>query len=196
MKINRAGLDKELGRKMGPILQREGRKRLMGIINGVHGQLMVEFENHPVTQEIEAGPGSSNISGTLHGYGDLFSYIGFDSGDNPIAAIKIILEKSLHLRHIPSGAKGAIQDFVISLPSMEEIEAASPMPWASGRSWVKGIEQGIAGFGKYLTRESSASRSGRAVQVEKPMRSGGFRNTSYLSGILNSLRGNIQKALR
>jgi hypothetical protein len=55
MKINRAGLDKELGRKMGPILRREGRKRLMRVINRVHGQLMAEFENHPVTKEIEAG---------------------------------------------------------------------------------------------------------------------------------------------
>jgi hypothetical protein len=196
MKINRAGLDKELGRKMAPILRREGRKRLMRVINGVHRQLMAEFENHPVTQEIEAGPGSANISGTLNGYGDLFSYIGFNSGDNPIMAVRVILEKSLHLRHVPSGAKNMIQDFVISLPSMTEIEASSPMPWAAGRSWVKGVEQGIAGFGKYLTRESPMSRSGGAVQVEKSIRGGSFHNTRYLSGILNDLRGNIQRALR
>ena len=93
MRINRAGLDRELGRQVGPILKREGRKKLMRVVNEVHRKLMSEFENHPVTQEIEAGPGTSNISGTLNGYGDLFSYIGFDAGDNPIMAIKIILEK-------------------------------------------------------------------------------------------------------
>jgi hypothetical protein len=196
MKINRTGLDKELGRQMGPILRREGRRRLMKVINDVHQKLMTEFETHPVTQEIEAGPGSSNISGTLNGYGDLFSYIGFDSGDNPIMAVRVILEKSLYLRHIPSGAKDAIQNFMISLPSMAQIEAETPMPWATGRSWVKGIEQGISGFGKYLTRQSPASRSGGAIQTEKSMRGGGFRNTQYLSAILNGLEGHIRKALK
>ena len=97
MRINRAGLDRELGRQVGPILKREGRKKLMRVVNEVHRKLMSEFENHPVTQEIEAGPGTSNISGTLNGYGDLFSYIGFDAGDNPIMAIKIILEKQKYL---------------------------------------------------------------------------------------------------
>ena len=33
-----------------------------------------ELENHPVTQEIMSGPGARNSSGTLGGYGNLFSY--------------------------------------------------------------------------------------------------------------------------
>ena len=70
------------------------------------------------------------------------------------------------------------------------------MPWASGRSWAKGIEQGISGFGKYLRKESSSGRSGGGVQADTGVRSGGFKNTTYLSGILNNLTKNIKSALR
>lgn len=34
--------------------------------------LVREYENHPVTQEIDAGPNASNSSGTLDGKGNLF----------------------------------------------------------------------------------------------------------------------------
>ena len=33
--------------------------------------LIIEYENHPVTQEIDGGPSASNISGTLGGRGNL-----------------------------------------------------------------------------------------------------------------------------
>ena len=36
-----------------------------------------DFESHPVTQELDGGENASNISGTLGGYGNLFSFLGF-----------------------------------------------------------------------------------------------------------------------
>jgi hypothetical protein len=42
------------------------------------------FDQHPVTQEINGGPSSSNISNTLNGIGNLFSFIGFYKNSNPI----------------------------------------------------------------------------------------------------------------
>lgn len=195
MKINKSGLDKELSRQFSPALKKIAKRRLMREIDKVHSELMRNFENHPITKEISKGPSALNTSGTLGGYGNLFSYIGFDSGDNPILAIRVILEKSLLVRHIPSGSKSLIENFVVSLPSMSEIEEATPMPWASGRSWVKGIEHGIAGFGRYLKMESEYSRSGAAIQSKKSIRGGAFRNTSYLSSILNQLEKSINSAL-
>ena len=35
-----------------------------------------DFANHPVTKELDNGPSSSNVSNTLGGYGNLFSFIG------------------------------------------------------------------------------------------------------------------------
>ena len=39
--------------------------------------LMRDFNEHPVTREIEGGVSAGNVSGTLAGYGNLFSFIGF-----------------------------------------------------------------------------------------------------------------------
>jgi len=55
-------------------------------------QMVNEFENHPVTKEIESGPEATNITNTLGGAGNLFSYIGFEEGSNPIEVIKDILK--------------------------------------------------------------------------------------------------------
>ena len=38
-------------------------------------KLLEEFERHPVTVEISGGTSATNISGTLGGHGNLFSYI-------------------------------------------------------------------------------------------------------------------------
>jgi hypothetical protein len=59
------------------------------------------------------------------------------------------------------------------------------MPWASGRSWASGIEKGISGLGYLLRNRSSLSRSGQAVQSSVKIRSGSFKNTPYISAIIN-----------
>ena len=129
--------------------------------------------------------------------GNLFSYIGFNDSDNPIEIVRAILKNSLNVRMLPAKGKKMIQEAVISLPTKEEIESVTPMPWASGRSWAKGIEQGISGFGRYLREESKdVGRSGGGVQASKNIRGGAFRNTTYLSGILNNLQKNIQIAIK
>ena len=54
--------------------------------------MMQNFESHPVTREFDSGPDASNLSGALGGYGNLFSYIGFYSGEDPLAAITSYLK--------------------------------------------------------------------------------------------------------
>ena len=51
-----------------------------------------EFLNHPVSKEISEGPEGANISGTLGGYGNLFSFIGFEEGRKPISEIEDVME--------------------------------------------------------------------------------------------------------
>ena len=52
---------------------------------------------HPVTQEIESGPNGYNQSGTLGGYGNLFSYIGFEEGMSPTEPLRRVLKKILKI---------------------------------------------------------------------------------------------------
>ena len=46
-------------------------------IKKIQREMISEFENHPITRELEMGPGGQNISGTLGGKGNLFTFIGF-----------------------------------------------------------------------------------------------------------------------
>jgi hypothetical protein len=145
-------------------------------------QMINEFSNHPVSQEILNGPEASNSSGCLGGYGNLFSFIGFEDDDEPLKPILEQLQATnfKYSGDVPSGVK-----FSIILPTAKEIFEATPMPWASGRSWAKGIESGISGLGFYLKLKSKNSRSGAGLQTSVKANSRRFKNQQYISLLIN-----------
>tara|TARA_B110000305_G_C19460745_1_gene654192 strand:- start:2215 stop:2853 length:639 start_codon:yes stop_codon:yes gene_type:complete len=147
-------------------------------------EMIVDFLNIPITKEIMSGPGSSNISGTLGGYGDLFSFIGFDRGDDPIGPILNLLYKS----NCKFGRMDASNKFKISIeiPTAEQIFDITPLPWAPGISWAKRMEIGLSGLGTFLSKESEHSRSGKGVQSKNQIRKGTFSNTQYISHFINN----------
>ena len=158
--------------------------------------MLAEFESHPVTKEIRGGPDAHNISGTLGGIGNLFSFIGFHDSDRPIAPVASILESSTRLNSVKKvGNDGLAFIVTIDLPSKEEITQASPIPWATARSWVIGIEQGLSGFGQFLVKPGKGRSTG-GLQVEGVIRSGGFKNRKYISAILQHLNSNLIKFLK
>ena len=148
---------------------------------------LLAFENHPVTKEIEAGKASANSSGTLGGEGSLYSFIGFNAGDDPISKLREFLSSKIKI--INKGARKSDMVFFISidLPSGDDIAEVTPLPWAPGRSWAQGIERGLAGLGNYLVKENSQSRSGGAIQVEAMIRNSSFSTTPYLTQIITDL---------
>ncbi len=143
--------------------------------NIIKEQMIREFLNLPVTQEIMGGPDSTNISGTLGGYGNLFSFIGFEQSDKPIDPILDLLESSS-----VTVRDGADHLVIITIPSAASIFSVTPMPWASGRSWAKGIESGISGLGFYINK-SGVGRSDAGIQTTKKIKSGTFKRTQYIS---------------
>lgn len=147
-------------------------------------RMISEFLNHPVTKEIEMGINAKNISGTLGGgSGNLFSFIGFDSGYDPIQPIEeILLRTDFKLVRV---TKREIE-FSVTLPEPRDVFAVTPMPWASGRSWAKGIETGISGLGYYLLKSTDGSRSGLGVQSPRKVRKKSrFKNTQYISAFIS-----------
>lgn len=161
-------------------------------VNEAKREMVAEFNAHPVTKEIEMGPKAENVSGTLGGYGNLFTFIGFEKGEDPIMPIRMMLEKILV--SYESSNRGRLM-FKIQYPSKEELFSISPMPWASGRSWLQGIELGMSGLGSYLykgNKSISSSRSGSAVQIKSNLGRGRFKNTQYISNIINKFTKRIQ----
>lgn len=153
--------------------------------NKIKKEMIKEFMSLPVTQEILQGPDGFNISGTLEGVSNLFAFIGFNKGDQPILPIIQALEKTdiQHRRPLKKGNKIGIV-YTITLPTAKEIFAITPLPWATGRSWAQGIERGLSGLG-FLLRKNNKGRSGAAIQSSVKVRGGKFKNTPYISAFIN-----------
>lgn len=167
--------------------------------NAVKPLLIGEFQNHPVTQELENGPESENLSNTLP-EGNLFSFIGFTKGENPLSKLYdlifgIKLNKNLKTKTIINNK--VIYSFKIETPTEKQIEDATPMPnrWSSG-SWAKKIEENISGLEYYLYgfgRKFRTSFSGTGLQIKNKLRPNQFKGVKYLSEIFNNFRQNINK---
>lgn len=137
-------------------------------------------ENHPVSEEIKSGPvGGSNFISK----GNLFSFIGFESDEEPInTLIKLLEYQKSKIKYVRKSKEKML--FSVAVPDKEFVFERTPMPWAKGRSWVEGIERGISGFGFYLNRPGSG-RSEGGIQIKSKINNGKFSNTPYLSSLIN-----------
>jgi|TARA_R100000152_G_C6779483_1_gene211152 hypothetical protein len=170
-------------------LEKETRRKFKEL----KGQMISEFLALPVTQEIMAGPNGVNISGSLGGVSNLFAFIGFNQGDDPIAPILTLLE-AVNLQYdsdIKRSTRGFGVNFKVNLPLPEEIFAITPLPWATGRSWAEGIERGLSGLGHLLKK--SKGRSGAAIQTRVKVRGGKFQNTPYISAFLKKYKQKFEQ---
>ena len=156
-------------------------------------EMISEFLIHPITQEIMGGSGGVNISGTLGGVSNLFAFIGFNEGDDPIAPILSLLV-GVNLEYqseIKRSTQGFGVNFRVTLPLAEDIFAITPLPWATGRSWAEGIERGISGLGHLLRKNKG--RSGAAIQTSVKVRGGKFQNTPYISAFIRKYKKKFEE---
>jgi hypothetical protein len=159
-------------------------KELRKRFNKIKKEMIKEFMSLPVTQEILQGPDGANISGTLDGVSNLFAFIGFNKGQEPILPIIEVLENTniQYRKPLKKGKKvGAV--YTVTLPTAEQIFSITPLPWATGRSWAQGIERGLSGLG-FLLRKNNKGRSGSAIQSSVKVRGGKFQNTAYISAFI------------
>jgi len=164
------------------LVQSQARNIVRRAFEKIKTKMIAEFLAHPVTREIEGGINASNVSGTLGGITNLYSFIGFNAGSNPIDPIEDLLLRT-DIRFVKINKQTI--EFEVTLPEAQEIFKATPLPWAPGRSWAKGIESGLSGLGYYLKKSSSGSRSGLGVQTSQKVRKGvKFNNTKYISSFL------------
>lgn len=189
-------VDREVQNAIKNQVPRVGKSALKKEINTkfkkIKKEMIQEFLTLPVTQELLGGPDAPNISGTLGGVTSLFAFIGFDSGDQPIAPILNALERTQlqYLKELKQTNKvGGV--FTVTLPTAEQIFSITPMPWAIGRSWAQGIETGISGLG-FLLRKKGKGRSGVALQSRVKVRGGRFRNTAYISSFIRKYEKRFQ----
>ncbi len=161
-------------------------------------KLINDFENHPVSKEIKNGETASNSSGTLiGGNGNLFSFLGFFQGTDPVGEVSNYLEKNVKMMKRPEiSIKGnaTYYEFEIRYPDKEELKSVSPMEWETGRSWLFGIEKGVSGLSHYLYHKyypPHVSNSTTAIQSKyRVIKKEGvtFKRTSYISLMLSNFK--------
>ena len=156
-------------------------------------KLVDRFRDHIVTQEIEGGVSASNESGTLGGKGNLFTYIGFSRGTDPISPVEKALLASGQVKparsktKIVAGGKKIQKMFRVSIPDVTLLRRVSPMPFQGGRSWLFDIETGISGFNYYMYKRFNRGRSGMGLQSKTPVRTGSYRPPT--NGYIRKLLG-------
>lgn len=164
--------------------------------NSAYADLLEDFNEHPVTQEIEGGENAQNISNTLDNKGNLWGFIGFEQGSNPIAPIrKALRETDIDLDHpiVKNEGNQVKLSYKISYPSFEELEELAPMPWEAGRSWIRGIETFISGLSSFMYWRRDG-RSGAGLQAKtrgggnQILRATEYHKTSYLSVIISKFK--------
>lgn len=192
IKIDRRQLDLQIDRALGKsdYVKGEAYKAMRVVFQNAYARMIEEFNRHTVTQEIEMGPNGLNISDTLGGYGNLFSFIGFDSDDKPIDALRALLVDGTYFKQ--TIYKNRNWYFQVYFPTRKEIDAVTEMPWEGGNSWAEGIERGISGLSYYMFKRWQNGRSGTGFQLPYDnLEDAHFAPKPYLSEILADFRERI-----
>jgi hypothetical protein len=172
------------------------RQEYAKVVSEAHRKALNSFKRHAVTREIKAGPYSNNKSASL-GYGNLFSFIGFNAeNDDPIPPVQAFFEKvfeySVRKRNIFGGYR-----ITIKIPDIDEIRAATPVPWAPAFSWIDGVEGGMPNFGRYLYGGTGVkfknSESGPGLQL--PGNGTSLSPTDYVSKIIERIKYNLEQKI-
>ena len=178
-------VDKPNSRRMGAALRRVIEPK----IEKRQKDLSKKFEAHPITVELEAGPRAFNTSGTLGGYGNLFSFIGFSAGSKPTDVISKIFNEKIRFKIKRMDSKGRYR-VTFFIPDIQEIYGLTPIPWLTGKSWVQGVETGLSNLGQYVYSAAGfgSSTSGTGIQAKNKASGVSFRNTPYITKLINDFK--------
>lgn len=188
-------------RQAEPVLVRQVRPYVKLDFEAKKEQFLRAFDEHPVSQEISAGPGAySQIPQLASTGGNLFSLLGFYAEQHPIADLRQYLENNVVLYKTRAGrlrGDSVTFDTDVLAPGEDEINAwmasdpETALEW-TGRSFTELLARGVSGLPQYLfdlSRDFSRipSRSGPAIQVKNNLRGGELGPVPYISDVLAQL---------
>ena len=202
IKIYQDQLNLEIDKAMGgsPEVKRVALKYAESRFNRVKQAMLKEFDEHPVTSELSKGGRSTNDSGTLGGYGNLFAFIGFDQGTKPTESLRHLLDVATQITQ--TSYRNRHYYFVVETPNKKAMEKVTPMPWEPGNSWLFGIEEtrGISGlshfvYKRWLTSNRKGTPGGSTWGFQLKdypyMEGATFTPRAYVKEILSNLRDKV-----
>lgn len=166
-------------------------------------EFLDEFDAHPVTQEIEAGPHADSSFISTNNGGNLFSLLGFYQEQRPIPELRDYLDEHIKLdtnqKKITVQGERILVETPVSIPTVAEVDAAmaanqeTHLEWTD-RPFTSLISKGITGFGHYVAGMfDPPSRSGGGYEVKKDQgRSSSLRPIPYVGALLKDLKSIIR----
>ena len=162
-------------------------------------KMLQEFDNHPVTKEIKAGPSVKDKG--LIGKPNLFAFIGFDKNSDPINNLRNVLDQLTYMSDtqpvISFLADSIIYGYGLHIPTATELRDNAPLPFNSNRSWPEALENGLWGLSHYLfglllspPKEFPQSRSGPGLESKYQIRATEAPRIVYLSEIIDHFKTN------
>jgi len=124
--------------------------------------------------------------------GNLFGFIGFERGFDPISSLeKLIAKTDIIIKRRRMGTFGFIWTYLVTSPSLQEMYSATPLPWANGSSWLRELEgRGIPNLGQYMHKRITSSRSGAGFQNTNRS-NGGRLKIGYIKELLLEFEKNL-----
>lgn len=168
----------------------------------IKGEMLVAYDEHPVTEELEAGPLAHSryihVKDGPDGDGDggnLFSILGFEEGEDPAGAVRDVLVEdskinaSQYSREVgPDTITFKVPIHISALSTFNnKVAEKVSLEWTD-RPFTDVIEKGIPNLPGYLFDSQrdfkGASRSGPAIQVQGKLRGGSVGPIRWISDIL------------
>lgn len=165
-------------------------------------EFLQAFDEDEVTQELEDGPDAfSRVPELAEMGGNLFSFLGFHRGTNPVAALREYIKDNVVLYKTKagkiSGNRIVFETQFIS-PTEAEVDNAVashiPLDWTS-RAFTNVLAKGVPGLPQFLAKHLPSpepSRSGGGIQTKKNLRAGNAPKIPYIKRLLSVL-GRIVK---
>jgi hypothetical protein len=197
MGVNIISLREEISRQADKFIRPKMSVILNDAFIDAKEEMLQEFDDDDVTQELNAGPelDNSQFIDTKTG-GNLYSFLGFDAGDEPAEELRDIIDKQTTKGRVTKTIKDDVIQYSldVKVPSISDIESQTrTLSWTT-RSWVNAIQRGIGGFPSYVFKALGFknSRSGTALEAKNPIRDGSFEPVNYISKILNNFKNNVK----
>lgn len=164
-------------------------------------EFLQRFVEHPITQELLDPSENYGVDGQN---GNLFSFLGFDSGSKPVEDLYKYFEKNIKLQEKYTYDKSnKTFKFTVTYPNIDEIKEFTDLGkystennengWGEGRSWAISIERGIPGLAYYKFSTDQKvlggdSRSGFGLQRHNQIHVGAaYKPKRYISELLKIL---------
>jgi hypothetical protein len=191
--INKSGAQK--------VITARAKEKAQEIVDDSVERMRKDFENHPITRELDGGVDASNISKTLRGGSateNLHSFIGFEEGSNPTDPVREMFNnpESMGIKPVLDSAPYLYKNqskisyqFTVDYPKIpKSVISQTKIPWMKNISWLTQIEDYIPGFKNFLSGDSfKTSRSGGGIQIKGEVTRAEFNSpkNGYLSGIFD-----------